>query len=217
MRRLAGVGGQTEGLFYFLAWEKLAEGGTFSSEQGGKRPKHAERGERKKRDPSTLGIAAEQPVWGDRIWGRMRKNKKEFEPHYRHTVSSKKTNWTHSQQISVTRSVEKKKLQSLLKIKQVALKRWQTCCESEVKASLSQSVGFSHKHTDTRWRVAPSDPLHVAKDEDEQGPEEDCDDSGPDEDYNLHVGLVTWALRQRKTEKNTLLDAGVVNNSLEVL
>lgn len=49
MMRLAGVGGQTPDLFYFLAGEKWSEGGTFSSEQGGKRPKDAERGEEKTR------------------------------------------------------------------------------------------------------------------------------------------------------------------------
>lgn len=69
---------------------------------------------------------------------------------------------------------------------------------SEVKASLSQSVSFSHKHTDTQWKAAPSDPLHIAEDEDEQGPEENSDDSGPDEDYDLHTGFVTWTLTERK-------------------
>lgn len=70
-----------------------------------------------------------------------------------------------------------------------------TRCESGVKVSLSQSVSFSHKHgstnTDKQQKVAPSDPLHIAEDEDEQSPEENSKDSSPDEDYNLHIGLVT--------------------------
>lgn len=48
--------------------------------------------------------------------------------------------------------------------------------------------------------MAPSDPLHIAEDENEQGPEENGDDSSPDENYNLHVGPVTWPLSERKKE-----------------
>lgn len=37
-------------------------------------------------------------------------------------------------------------------------------------------------------------PLHIAEDDDEQGPEEQGNDSCADEDHNLHIGFVTWAL-----------------------
>lgn len=62
--------------------------------------------------------------------------------------------------------------------------------------------------------MAPSDPFHVAKDEDEQGPEEHSDDSGPDEDYDLHVGLVAWALTHKKKAP---LNTDVLNYSIKAL
>lgn len=55
--------------------------------------------------------------------------------------------------------------------------------------------------------MAPSDPLHIAEDENEQGPEENGDDSSPDENYNLHVGPVTWSLSERKKGRKSVLDA----------
>lgn len=50
---------------------------------------------------------------------------------------------------------------------------------------------FSRTNRQTHTGGKASDPLHIAEDEDEQGPEEHSDDSGPDEDYDLHVGLIT--------------------------
>lgn len=55
--------------------------------------------------------------------------------------------------------------------------------------------------------MAPSDPLHIAEDENEQGPEENGDDSSPDKNYNLHVGPVTWSLSERKKGRKSVLDA----------
>lgn len=65
---------------------------------------------------------------------------------------------------------------------------------------LSQTQGYEHT-THTQWKVAPSDPLCVAEDQDEQSPEENSDDSRPDEDYNLYIGLVTGTLIERKKKR----------------
>lgn len=45
-----------------------------------------------------------------------------------------------------------------------------------------------------------TDPLHVAEDQDEQGPEENGDDSCSDEDHNLHVGLIAGAFTHTHTQ-----------------
>lgn len=85
------------------------------------------------------------------------------------------------------------------------------CCSARgqrasdtLRQVLSQS-GRSRR--ERKRKKALSYPLGVAKDENEQSPEENGDDSGPDEDHDLHVGLVARASTQReKTINDTVFE-----------
>lgn len=57
-----------------------------------------------------------------------------------------------------------------------------------------------------------TDPLHVAEDQDEQGPEEDRDDSCSDEDHDLHVGLIAGAFTHTPTHTHRVVTVVTILN-----
>ena len=116
-------------------------------------------------------------------------------------LGGEQTNWTRSRRISVTPSAGKS--QALLKIKRVELTHVVRQRGQSASVTVWRCFFLAQTGRHTRGGEA-SDPLHIAEDEDEQGPEEHSDDSGPDEDYDLHVGLITWTLTGRKEKKTYL-------------
>ena len=63
--------------------------------------------------------------------------------------------------------------------------------------------GETLENEDQERSVDRTDPLHVAEDQDEQGPEENGDDPCSDEDHNLHVGLIAGAFTHTHTHTHT--------------